>query len=375
MRLWLCIDRDTTDNTYEIARTLTDQIHFIATDGYLESALPQMVALCSGDFILRLDDDERLGGNWTRPDFESLVALNDLSHLNLFRRWIVDDGGSFIADVPWFPDVQMRIFRNAPASIRWPQQIHDPMQIAGNCLTPGDRWIEHDVLFTTSTAEREEKCLRYQALRPKCHLSQYYWYQDREVIRLPADQHGFRTAMRMLCAQRSDHTPPAFPYCELGEDIRFEAGQSGARHIVSGWSTPEPWGTWTDARCAALQFYFRTKPASALLLVVEARGYTCASHPAQSVNVECQGETLASWTFDSDSFQNKSVVIPPSALTASGSLTIYFHLLNPASPEELGESDDLRLLGMALRSLRIESSPLPATQREVSRIELAVAEV
>jgi hypothetical protein len=285
---------------------------------------------------------------------------------------MVDDGRNFIADSPWFPDVQMRLFRNVPASIRWPQQIHEPMEIAGNCLTPGDRWIEHDVLFTTTPAERREKCRRYQALRPMCHLSEYYWYEDREVARLPANEQGFRTAMQMLCGERFGSAPPAFPYCELGEEIRFEAGQFGSRHTLSGWSPAEPWGSWTDARCAALQFYFRTKPIGSLLLVVEACAYTCTAHPAQSVKVECQGETLAVWNFDSDHFENRSLVIPPSALTGSGSLTIYFHLLNPASPEELGESEDLRLLGMALRSLRIESSP-PSAQTEVSTAEVVVA--
>ncbi len=371
----VCIDRATTDNTYEIARTLADHVHFLSTDGYLESALPQMVALCSGDFILRLDDDERLSGNWTREDFESLVALNDLSHLTVLRRWIVDDGRDFIASTPWFPDVQMRLFRNLPASIRWPQQIHEPMEIAGNCLTLGDRWIEHDVLFTATSAERQEKCRTYQALRPKHHLSHYYWYEDREVARLPANQQGFRTAMQRLSAEKFGSALPAFPYCELGEDIRFEAGQAGSRHTLSGWSAAEPWGTWTDARCAALQFYFRTKQLGPLLLVAEARAYTCASYPAQSVSVECQGETLALWSFDVDRFENKSVVVPASALTGSGSLTIYFHLLNPASPGELGESDDPRLLGMALRSLRIEVYPPPGVKADASADALVVAEV
>jgi hypothetical protein len=370
----VCIDRATTDNTYQIARTLAHQVHFVATDGYLESALPQMVALCSGDFILRLDDDERLGGNWTRPDFESLVALNDLSHLTVLRRWIVDEGRNFIASPPWFPDVQMRLFRNIPASIRWPQEIHDPMEIAGNCLTPSDRWIEHDVLFTTTAAERQEKCRSYQALRPKCHLSHFYWHEGRELTRLPATEQGFRAAMQMLSAEKFGSAPTVFPYCELGEDIRFEAGQIGGTHTLSGWSVAEPWGTWTDARCAALQFYFRTKPVGSLLLVADARAYTCAAHPAQSVSVECQGESLALWTFASDRFESKSLIVPASALSSSGSLTIDFHLLNPASPAEFGESDDLRLLGMALRSVRIEEGRVSEVQTEVGETEVVAGD-
>jgi len=371
----VCIDRATTDNTYERVRPLADQVHLLTTDGYLESALRQMTALCSGDFILRLDDDERLGGSWTRPEFEALVALNDLSHVTVSRRWIVDQGQAFLTEPPWFPDLQMRLFRNVPASIRWPLQIHEPMEVAGNCLSLGDRWIEHDVLFTTSAEERQEKCLQYQALRPKCHLSHFYWYEDRDLARLPATDQGFHAAMQMLSAKSFASAPPEFPYCELGEDIGFEKGQTGQQHTLSGWSAAEPWGTWTDARSAALQFYFREKPLASLLLVVEARAYTCAAHPAQSVNVECQGETLALWTFDSDQFETRSVVIPDSALTGSGSLTIFFHLLNPASPAEFGESDDLRLLGMALRSLRIESRPPSEDQTEVSSPELAIAEM
>ncbi len=350
--LVVCIDRTTTDNTYEIARALADQIHFVTTDGYLESALPQMAALCSGDFVLRLDDDERLGGNWSRQEFESLVALNDLTHLNIFRRWIVDGGRNFIAAPPWFPDVQMRLFRNAPASIRWPRQIHQPMEVAGNCLTPGDRWIEHDVL-STSSEEREEKCRNYQALRPECHLSHYYLYEGHDLARLPANEQGFGTAMQTLCAERAGIASMAFPYCETNKPIRFETGETGDRYKLSGWSVAEPWGTWTEGRSAALQFYLREKPPGSLLLVAEARAYICAAHPTQSVRVECHGQTLGLWTFDSDQFETRTVVVPASALAGQGALTVQFELLNPASPAELGESDDLRLLGMALRSLRL----------------------
>ncbi len=152
------------------------------------------------------------------------------------------------------------------------------MEIAGNCLTLGDRWIEHDVLITSSE-ERQEKCRKYQVLRPECHLSHYYWYEDRELARLPATEQGFRTAMQMLYAEKFGSAPTVFPYCELGEMIRFEAGQSGARYALSGWSVAEPWGTWTEARSAALQFHLREKPPGSLLLVMEARAYTCASHP------------------------------------------------------------------------------------------------
>src|SRR5262249_25416500 len=54
--LIVCIDDATTDRSYGVTVPFTKQIHYVKTNGNVESALSRMVSLCSGDYILRVDD-------------------------------------------------------------------------------------------------------------------------------------------------------------------------------------------------------------------------------------------------------------------------------------------------------------------------------
>ena len=90
--LVVCVDADTTDDTASVARRFTPHVHLIETGGTLESALPLMASYCSADYLLRIDDDEALGGNWDRVPLEALVRFNDLTYVTLPRRWLVPAG-------------------------------------------------------------------------------------------------------------------------------------------------------------------------------------------------------------------------------------------------------------------------------------------
>jgi len=54
----VCVDADTTDNTLSVARNFTRNVHVVKTAGHIESVMAKISALCSCDFVLRIDDDE-----------------------------------------------------------------------------------------------------------------------------------------------------------------------------------------------------------------------------------------------------------------------------------------------------------------------------
>ena len=211
----VCVDRSTTDATMSIAGRYTQHVHLLETRGFIEPSLPEMVSLCSGQFILRLDDDECLGGEWGGLWLQALSRFNDLTHFLTPCRWVVPPGDRFIASPPWFPDFRVRVFRNKPALISWPDQIHDKMTIAGRGLALVDRWIDHYVLVDRSRSEREAKCRYYQSLRPAKHLSHCYLWEDQEVILSSTDDRGYAAAVeRALPAQtpaQSAATPAGAP--------------------------------------------------------------------------------------------------------------------------------------------------------------------
>lgn len=113
------IDTETTDDSYAVAIPFTTRIHYVQTKGSLELALPHLVSLCSGDYVLRVDDDEYIPGAMGQRNC-GVVRLNDVSHFLLATRWLIPPGDMFIADEPWFPDLHVRLFRRDRRLIIYP---------------------------------------------------------------------------------------------------------------------------------------------------------------------------------------------------------------------------------------------------------------
>ena len=349
----VCVDADTTDETASLARRYTPHVHLIETGGTLESALPAMVAHCSTDYLLRIDDDETLGGNWDRVPLEALVRTNDLTYLLLPRRWLVAPGDRFIASDPWFPDYQVRFFRNDPGLIRWPAAIHDPMEIKGRGMILFDRWIEHHDLALLSRAERESKALRYRQIRPEKHLSNLYLYEEQHFDLLPADRAGFTEALETFLARRAPAPHPSVRPYSAGSEIRF-AGGNAAEYTGEGWSSPETWGCWTNGFHAALRIPLEQPFEGAAVLTVEAGAYVGSWHPTLNVRVVCNREPLGAWTIETLDPVERTLTIPAAALAGKREVLLVFHLDNPASPADSGEFGlDQRLLGLGFHKLRI----------------------
>jgi Glycosyl transferase family 2 len=365
----VCVDADTSDDTASVARRYTPDVHLIETGGTLESALPAMVSHCFADYLLRLDDDETLGGNWDRVSLDALVRLNDLSYLLLPRRWLVPGpataegtvrfiASEFIASEPWFPDYQVRFFRNDPSLIRWPTAIHEPMEIKGRSMILFDRWIEHYDL-AIPRAERERKTQRYRQIRPEKHLSNMYLYEEQVFELQPADLAGFTKALEgYLSSRRAE--PVGRPY-RAGSEIRFEAGANGPGYTRYGWSIPESWGCWTTGFRAGMRIPLERPFEGPAMLTVEAGAYVRSWHPTIHVRVLCNREPVGFWAIETNDPVKRTLTVPASALAGRRELRLEFQFENPGSPAEApvdaGESAlDQRLLGLGFLTLRIDAA-------------------
>jgi glycosyltransferase involved in cell wall biosynthesis/SAM-dependent methyltransferase len=351
------VDRDTSDDTAEIARQFTQHVHPIETSGSIESVLPKMVSFCSSEYVLRIDDDELLGGDWDRSSLNALMRCNDLTHVIVSRRWLIPPGDFFIANEPWFPDLQARLFRKDPDLIRWPTLIHDPMTIKGRGLVLLDRWIDHYDLIVKSRPDRERKCEYYRSLRPEKHLSDFYLYEEKEIVAVPADAAGFKAAVENYIA-RCEGLPrqATIPY-QPGSEIRFEAGGNGFAYTRSGWANPESWGTWTRGHRAELRLLLQHPFEGDALLSVESLAYVGVNHPTLQVRIFCGPDMVGEWPVEVAAATERCLRIPALVIARKPELILAFQFQNPASPAELGESDDQRLLGLGFRKLRL----IPAT--------------
>jgi hypothetical protein len=162
--------------THSFARQLTGSVHHVKGRGCVEAHLEEMVQACSGEWVLRLDSDEQLTRGWMDGAWRDLLG-GEITHFLTPRRWIHPAGG-FIHSAPWWPDWQLRLFRNEPSRLTFPREVHEPMIVAG----PGRRLshlaIDHHVLRLASRAEREEKVRHYARLRPEKALGHYYLFED-----------------------------------------------------------------------------------------------------------------------------------------------------------------------------------------------------
>lgn len=121
-------------------------------------------ALCRGDWILWLDDDEIVSRRLL-AELEALIQARDVTHYWLTRRWLHRDARSLLDDPPWYPDYQLRLVRNDPALLWFPGITHWPIEAVGP-----RRYVEapiyHTDLLLNPLERRRDKSSRYERVLP-----------------------------------------------------------------------------------------------------------------------------------------------------------------------------------------------------------------
>jgi glycosyltransferase involved in cell wall biosynthesis/SAM-dependent methyltransferase len=175
--LVVLIDSEAKDSL-AIAQRFTNQVYVLPHKGYIEAHLQEVVSHCSGDWIFRIDDDETLSPQWTRTLIKELMSDRYTTHYWIPRLWLVSSGAQFIKTAPWYPDYQMRLFRNIPSLIKLPNKIHEATQVAGGFRYLTDAYLYHWDLVWNNREIRERKVARYKELNPENSGFQYYLYEN-----------------------------------------------------------------------------------------------------------------------------------------------------------------------------------------------------
>lgn len=143
-----------------------------------------MVAACRGEWLLKIDYDEELSQEWHDPRWRELLAQDEFNHFWAPRRWLTSET-TYIASEPWWPDRQLRLFRNDPAAITFPTRLHETMQMKGEGAYLRTLAIHHHDLRLASRAAREAKAAAYERERPGNGLGFFYLPEDYDVRELP----------------------------------------------------------------------------------------------------------------------------------------------------------------------------------------------
>lgn len=128
--------------------------------GYIESVLDEAISVCSGEYVLRLDDDERVS-----PEMVTWLKAQDYfdtDHWAFPRMHLWPDERRYITNPPLWPDLQTRLSVKDKSGGR--RQIH-----AGSPFGTGriaEVAIEHHKFLVRDRAEREALLAEYKALMP-----------------------------------------------------------------------------------------------------------------------------------------------------------------------------------------------------------------
>lgn len=129
-----------------------------------------------------------------------------------------------------------------------------------------------------------------------------------------------------------------------GEKINFATGGDSHRFRTTGWSDPEPSGTWTDGPAASLVFRLNAAEGPLQLTAKLSPNIRPPRLDAQLVHVYVRGQKIATWRVAGlDTF---SAIIPRSLVGGGGIVTVDLHIPGAVSPQELGSGADGRRLGV-----------------------------
>ncbi len=130
----------------------------VQSDGYLESVLDTVLARCTGDYVLRLDDDERVSPammTWLAARRYERADHWAFPRANLWR-----DAQTYIVNAPLWPDLQTRLSVRSKAGGR--TQIHAGSPYGTGEIAPVV--LEHHKFLVKPLKEREAIAARYDAI-------------------------------------------------------------------------------------------------------------------------------------------------------------------------------------------------------------------
>lgn len=140
----------------------------------------------------------------------------------------------------------------------------------------------------------------------------------------------------------------------LGQQVFLDSKHS--RNYWSGWSLPEQWGTWSDARDSDIYVKLSDWKRGGVNFHLNSRAFLFQSHNHLQVSVLVNGQKIGALDFKPENvLQVNTLFINPHILTGSnGKLNIQFRIKTPQSPLNLGMSSDPRLLGIGVSSFDFE---------------------
>lgn len=161
LEIVLALDDRTEGNRDDYVR-IADQTILYPFASPPDRIQPWLATQCSHDWILRLDGDEVLSRGLADEIAELVAGEPGVTHAWMPRRWLYPNVGTYLAEWPWRPDYQLRLFRNDRAVVRFADLTHSHTEVVGARRYLSEP-LYHGDLVLTSGEQRAEKVALYEA--------------------------------------------------------------------------------------------------------------------------------------------------------------------------------------------------------------------
>jgi hypothetical protein len=146
----------------------------------------------------------------------------------------------------------------------------------------------------------------------------------------------------------------ALPRLSLGQTLDFSNGQNGSA-LLSGWSSPEQSGVWSDGRAAFIGFVVEAGPGVEMpkQAIIRAGIFLVPGIVAkQRIEVWASGKKLAEYDTKTNPAE---LTIPLGGVNVrnGGPVVLGFYLPDATSPVEARAGQDTRVLALAIVSLQL----------------------
>lgn len=137
----------------------------------------------------------------------------------------------------------------------------------------------------------------------------------------------------------------------VGERIIFDNAGQGINFLGSGWSAPEPWGTWSDGLRSVV--FLPTRPHSVGSLIIEFNTLITHTHPLQRVDILVNGSLSSSLAVREPS-KTVEVKLPEGANVSPLGLKLEFRLPDAIRPKDVGLGGDRRKMALGLKAITLQ---------------------
>ncbi|UYN89894.1 MAG: glycosyltransferase family 2 protein [Anaerolineales bacterium] len=131
--------------------------YLVKSNGSIESVLDEAASVCSGDYILRIDDDELISAEMMLWLYSGEYTQSDV--WSFPRKHLWRDG--YLTNPPLYPDIQTRLTVKEKAGGR--KQVHDGSPFGAGRVA--NVHILHHKFLVKSYVERKALAARYDSLR------------------------------------------------------------------------------------------------------------------------------------------------------------------------------------------------------------------